>query len=184
MLTAALLITGALTMTACGPDDSGKKDDASSSASSTAAPSNGKEKQDGSADKKKGDCPVIAKGHKVIQVTGVEGAMNNVLAKDAKMACSPSMNEGASYHPSGPVKTYHWTPQAKMTVITKDGPKQVDAHGIGHVKTCADPDGKQYDGGQTKPQDRAKEFCNGGNFYDVVVGSGDTITEMTELYSS
>lgn len=192
---AALLVTSALTLTACGPND--KKDDKSSGSSAASQPATDKgdrgDKNDkadkGKGGDKKGDCPTIAKGHKVIKVGGVEGAMNNVVAQNAKMVCDPAMHQGATYHPEGGFKTYHWKSGSKVTIIGKNGPEDRSAQtdddkltGIGHVKECADPDHQGYDSGQTKADH--KEYCYGQNFYDVAVGSDDTITEMTELYGS
>ncbi|GHF45657.1 MULTISPECIES: hypothetical protein [Streptomyces] len=116
--------------------------------------------------------------------------MNNVVAQNAKMTCNPSSHQGATYHPEGGFTTYHWKPGSKVVIIGKNGPEDRSAtaefdeklSGIGHVKECADPDHQQYDSGQTKADH--KEYCYGQNFYDVVVGADDTITEMTELYGS
>lgn len=193
VIAAALLVSGALTLTACGPGDDGGKSDAKGSASSQPAGDNGDkgDKNDKGGDKGKGggksDCPTLAKGHKFIQVYSVTGAMNNVTAKDAKMACNSSMHEGAAYHSEGDYKTYHWKPGSKVTVIGKNGPEDRtkptgdQLSGIGHVKLCADPERK---GGNMATKPDTKEFCYGQNFYDVAVGSDDTITEMTELYGS
>ncbi|MEU9125565.1 hypothetical protein AB0C96_38035 [Streptomyces sp. NPDC048506] len=166
-------------MTACGPEDAGTAADdpspaASRGSSASAAPSIPPD--GGQAGAK---CPQLAAGHRFVYVTGVEGAMNNVIARTATLSC----NDGVHLRPHGPERTFSFSPDAKMTVIEQHGPKlrtdKTGPHtGIAHVKQCADPNGTSYDGGQARPQQ--KEYCNGGNFYDVGLAGG-TITEMTEL---
>ncbi|MFI2077819.1 hypothetical protein [Streptomyces triculaminicus] len=190
----ALVIAGALALTACGPDeDTGASGPSVTPPHSATAQPSAKSSAGGGDVRGKGSCPTPKPGHKVIWVNNVEGAMNNVIAKDTKMACDPSSNAGASYHPVGELKTYTLDPNARFVLITKDGggkipgPKAGPGSGVAHVKTCADPDGKQYDGGQQKQnQQKTKdgEFCWGMNFYDVTVGSDNKITEMTEVFSS
>lgn len=171
-------------LTGCGPDDTGAADDAPSA--TTQAPGKAATPAAASATASPpSDCPTLAPGHRYIWVNNVEGAMNNVIAKDAKAECDPQMNEGAAYHPVGALKTFAFSPTAKVTVIAKNGPEvrgeiPGTKTGIAHVKTCADPEGKTYDGSQSQ---RGDEFCAGQNFYDVAL-HGDTITEMTELYGS
>ncbi|MGW2369049.1 hypothetical protein ACWCZ5_26140 [Streptomyces sp. NPDC001667] len=186
-LAAALVVSGALTLTACGPDDGGK---ASSGPSSSASPARSAAPA-GPADsgRSKDPCGPLPKGHKLVRVDHVEGAMANVIAQDAKVSCNTKMDEGAFYRPDGPTKTYSFDPQAKVTVIGKNGPEARPAantgttlSGIGHVKECADPDHKQYDSGQSKQ--KSDEYCAGQNYYDVAVGPDNKITEMTELYGS
>ncbi|MEU8827318.1 hypothetical protein [Streptomyces sp. NPDC048636] len=184
VLATAALVSAALALTACGPED-----DSSSGADSTAsagAEGAAKDAKGGKDDQGKGNCPTLAKGHKVIWVNNVEGAMNHVLAKDATPHCDPKSQAGAAYEATGEVKTYSVASgTAKVTVISKkDGKRHAltaQKGGIAHVKTCADPKGEHYDGGQSETN---AEDCWGQNFYDVAVGSGNKITEMTELYSS
>ncbi|GAA2713888.1 MULTISPECIES: hypothetical protein [Streptomyces] len=195
---AALLVSGALTLTACGPtDDDGGKNDAKGSAS--AAPSKptgdkgGKGDKDGKGGKGKDGykdpCAPLPKGHKLIHVNLVEGAMNNIVAQDAKVSCNTKMDEGAFYRPEGETRTYAFdNDNAKVTVLTLDGPQArptkptgTAMSGIGHVKECADPNHQQYDN-QSKADH--KEWCAGQNYYDVTIGPGNKITEMTELSGS
>lgn len=186
VLAAALLVSGALTLTACGPDDGGK---ASSAPSSSASPAVSASAKPAGGGKSKDPCGPLTKGHKLIRVDHVEGAMANVIAQDAKVSCNTEMDEGAFYRAEGPAKTYSFDPQGKVTVIGKNGPEARPAtnsgttlSGIGHVKECADPGHKQYDSGQSKQ--KSDEYCAGQNYYDVAVGPDDKITEMTELYGS
>ncbi|NUS14208.1 MAG: hypothetical protein HOY69_22850 [Streptomyces sp.] len=177
ILAAIAVASAALALTACGPDDPAATD----TGSPTAAAKSPSPKASQAGD----SCPTLAPGHTYIWVNYVEGAMNNVIARKAEAQCDPKMNEGAAYHPVGPVKTYAFSLDAKVTVIGKNGPeargeKPGTDTGIGHVKTCADPDGKTYDGGQAPKTD---EYCYGQNYYDVVL-DGDTITQMTEVYGS
>ncbi len=188
---AALLVSAALTLTACGPDDGGTAAPAASDSSAAAvgkpaagassAPTGG-----GAKSGSKGDgCPALAPGHRFIHVDHVEGAMNNIVASEARQSCS-SMGEGAFYHPVGALKTFAFSVDSKVTVIGKDGPKVTHSGsggadgGIAHVKSCADPKGKQY---MAAPLPKGY-FCYGQNNYDVAVDSHNAITEMTELYGS
>ncbi|MFE1805253.1 hypothetical protein [Streptomyces sp. NPDC059533] len=121
--------------------------------------------------KGKDGCPTPAKGHKLIWFDHVEGAMADVIAKDAKVTCDTAMGEGAFYRPDGGLKTYAFDPNAKVAVLGKNGPEARPAtntdktlSGIGHVKECADPEQKHS--------------------YDVVVGPGSKITEMAGLSGS
>ncbi|MBB5120238.1 hypothetical protein AF335_17400 [Streptomyces eurocidicus] len=190
VLASALVFAGALTLTACGPEkDTGTSEpSAKPPHSATAQPSAKPSPAKGGGAAGKGSCPSLKPGHKVIWVNNVEGAMNNVIAKDTETACDPSSGAGASYHPVGELKTYALSPDTKFVLITEGGggkipgPTAGPGSGVAHVKTCADPDGKQYDGGQRKTKDG--EFCWGMNFYDVAVGSDNKITEMAEVYSS
>ncbi|MEU1312906.1 hypothetical protein ABZ419_28985 [Streptomyces cinnamoneus] len=189
----ALFVSAALGLTACGPEDDKSADSGSeSSESAAAAPQQadkggrpGGRRDDRGGAGSRANCPTLAQGHKVVWVSNVEGAMNNVIAKDSK--CNPTAS-GATYRPEGALKTFSFSPDAKVTVITKDQGQQVRTDkegpktGIAHVKTCADPDSKQYDGGQAQ-KTKGDEFCWGANFYDVAVGSDNKITEMTEVYA-
>ncbi|WP_157880038.1 hypothetical protein [Streptomyces natalensis] len=184
VLSVALVVSGALALTACGPDDGDM-----ATPGSSASPSQSATAKPAGDDKGKDGCPTLAKGHKLIWVHNVEGAMANIIARDAKMLCNTKMDEGAFYHPEGPLKTYSFDMNSKVTVVGKDGPEVRPAtntgktlSGIGHVKECADPNHKQYDSGQSK--DKIDEYCMGQNYYDVVVGPDNKITEMTERYGS
>jgi hypothetical protein len=183
----AVLASAALALTACGPKDSGAKGRSHSSASHAAKKvSKKKTKKTKKAKKTNGDCPTIATGHKIIWVNNVEGAMNNIIAKGAKMHCNPKSHAGASYQPTGALNTYSVASgDTKVTIISKKASTQktltAQYGGIAHVKTCADPNGKSYDGGQTKAD---TSDCWGLNFYDVAVDSNNKITQMTEIYSS
>ncbi|MEV4926004.1 hypothetical protein [Streptomyces roseoverticillatus] len=194
VLASALVVAGALVLTACGPKEDTTASGSPASPSSASPSSPSPAPSGGGNPRGKNDCPTPQPGHKVIWVNNVEGAMNNVIAKDTEMACNKSLNEGASYRPVGELKTYALDPDARFVLITKGGggkipgPKAGPGSGVAHVKTCADPDGKQYDGGQQKAGGQQKtkdgEFCWGLNFYDVAVGSDNKITEMTEVFSS
>ncbi|KAK1179636.1 hypothetical protein B7755_016685 [Streptomyces sp. NBS 14/10] len=184
ILATAVLASAALALTACGPKDSGAKGRSSSSASHAAKKVGKKSKK--KAKRTNGDCPTIATGHKVIWVNNVEGAMNNIIAKGAKMHCDPKSHAGASYQPIGQLNTYSVASgDTKVTIISKKASTQktltAQYGGIAHVKTCADPNGKSYDGGQTKAD---TGDCWGLNFYDVAVDSNNKITQMTEIYAS
>ncbi|MDX3233659.1 hypothetical protein [Streptomyces sp. ME19-01-6] len=179
-----VLVSAALALTACGPKDSGSKRSSSSSGSHSAKKVSKKSKK--KTKTTNGDCPTIATGHKIIWVNNVEGAMNNIIAKGAKMHCDPKSHAGASYQPVGQLNTYSVASgDAKVTIISKKASTQktltAQYGGIAHVKTCADPNGKSYDGGQTKAD---TSDCWGLNFYDVAVDSNNKITQMTEIYSS
>jgi hypothetical protein len=191
-LTTAVLVSAALTLTACQPgetDDTGaggSRVGGSSSSPSASASPNPNPSPSASAVADPGSCPTLAEGHKVIWVKNVEGAMNNVIAKDAKRYCDPKSDAGASYQPVGDLKTYSIASgDTKVTVISKKEGKQkaltAQDGGIAHVKTCADPNGTSFDGGQASAD---TSDCWGMNFYDVAVGADNKITEMTELYSS
>ncbi|MDH6108292.1 hypothetical protein P3T36_004243 [Kitasatospora sp. MAP12-15] len=199
VISVALLVSAALALTACGPDDPTATNAAGSSPAAAppsaaaskqgAAPTTGGGKSATPTSSKgagKSDCPTLAPGHRYIWVDHLEGAMNNVVAADAQAHCDPTMNEGAAYSHNGTLKTYGLSLDAKITVIAKDGPKTVIAKngdlytGIAHVKACADPNGAQLDGAKLP----AGYFCAGQNFFDVVVDSHNTITEMTELSGS
>ncbi|MEU5614023.1 hypothetical protein AB0H03_35855 [Streptomyces sparsogenes] len=186
----AVLVSAALTLTACGPKDTGSTGSkrGSSSSSGHSAKKVGKEngKKAKKTKKSTGDCPTIGTGHKIIWVNNVEGAMNNIIAKDARMHCDPKSQAGASYQPIGQLNTYSVASGAtKVTIISKKDSRQkaltAQNGGIAHVKTCADPDGKSYDGGQTKAD---TSDCWGQNFYDVAVDKNNKITQMTEIYGS
>ncbi|MEV5380541.1 hypothetical protein [Streptomyces nondiastaticus] len=200
VVTAALVVSGALALTACGPTEDGGKDDAKGSASSAPAqPAGGKGDGKGDkGDKGKGGkgkdgytdpCAPLPKGHKLIKVMSVEGAMNNIVAQDAKVSCNTKMDEGAFYRPEGATNTYAFdNDHAKVTVLTLDGPQvrptrptEKVTSGIGHVKECADPNHEQYDN-QSKADH--KEWCAGQNYYNVTLGPGNKITEMVELSGS
>lgn len=186
-----MLVSVALTLTACQPGETDDTGAAGSSASPSATASAGATatataSPAASASADSGSCPTIAKGHKVIWVNNVEGAMNNVIAKDAKMHCDPKSDAGAAYEPVGEPKTYSMASgDTKVTVISKNDMKQktltAQDGGIAHVKTCADPNGTSYDGGQASAD---TSDCWGMNFYDVAVGADNKITAMTEVYSS
>ncbi|WP_406330247.1 hypothetical protein [Streptomyces sp. NBC_00203] len=179
----------ALTLTACQPgetDDTGAAGSSASPSATASAGATATASPAASASADNGSCPTIAKGHKVIWVNNVEGAMNNVIAKDAKMHCDPKSDAGAAYEPVGEVKTYSMASgDTKVTVISKNDMKQkaltAQDGGIAHVKTCADPNGTSYDGGQASAD---TSDCWGMNFYDVAVGADNKITAMTEVYSS
>ncbi|MEU3355688.1 hypothetical protein [Streptomyces sp. NPDC037389] len=189
VVAAALVVSGALALTACGPtDDGGKNDDKGSAAG--AAPS--QKPTDGKGKDKSGykdPCAPLPKGHKLIKVTGVEGAMNNIVAQDAKVSCNTKMDEGAFYRAEGATNTYAFDNEnAKVTVLGQNGPEVRPARptdkvlsGIGHVKECADPNHQQYDN-QSKADH--KEWCTGQNYYNVTLGPGNKITEMVEVSGS
>ncbi|MFE9382709.1 hypothetical protein ACFYMO_05610 [Streptomyces sp. NPDC007025] len=112
--------------------------------------------------------------------------MNTVVAKEAKAECRAGSQEGASYHPVGKFENFRpASGDIPITVISKKESKQQKLTardgGIAHVKTCADPDGKQFDGGQRKAD---TSDCWGLNFYDAKIDSAGRITSMTEVYSS
>ncbi|GGP59139.1 hypothetical protein [Streptomyces abikoensis] len=192
VVTAALVVSGALALTACGPTDEGGKNDEKGSASAAPSqqPADGKDKGK-SKDKSdyKDPCAPLPKGHKLIKVNSVEGAMNNIIAQDAKVSCNTKMDEGAFYRPEGPTYTYAFDNEnAKVTVLSLDGPqvrptKPTDKtlSGIGHVKECADPNHQQYDN-QSKADH--KEWCAGQNYYNVTLGPDKKIIEMVELSGS
>ncbi|MGY0061317.1 hypothetical protein ACWY4P_33065 [Streptomyces sp. LZ34] len=187
----AVLVSAALTLTACGPGNSGSSHSSRSHAAKKSSKKNGKKikksaKSAKSAKKGNGDCPTTARGRKVIWVNNVEGAMNNIIAKNAKRSCNPKSHQGAAYQPIGALHTYSVASgNAEVTIISRknSGQKALTAQngGIAHVKTCADPTGKQYDGGQTKAD---TSDCWGLNFYEITVDSNGKITEMTEIYAS
>lgn len=184
ILAALAIASAAFTLAACGPDDPAADGTGSPSAEAggSAAP---KAPKATAAGEDHTSCPTLAPGHSYIWVDNVEGAMNNVIAREAKASCDPTTNEGAAYHPVGAVTTYTLSLSAKITVIGEDGPEtrgatQGPRTGIAHVKSCADPNGDTWDGGQAE---KPEEFCYGQNFYDVVL-DGSTITEMTEVYGS
>ncbi|WP_424886860.1 hypothetical protein [Streptomyces sp. XH2] len=191
VVAAALVVSGALALTACGPTEDGGKDDAKGSASAAPSqPTGGKgDKGDKGKDGYKDPCAPLPKGHKLIKVNVVEGAMNNIVAQDAKVSCNTKMDEGAFYRPEGATNTYAFdNDHAKVTVIGQDGPEVRPARptdkvlsGIGHVKECADPNHEQYDN-QSKADH--KEWCAGQNYYNVTLGPGNKITEMVELSGS
>lgn len=192
VVTAALVVSGALALTACGPTDEGGKNDdkGSASAAPSQQPADGKDKGK-SKDKSdyKDPCAPLPKGHKLIKVNSVEGAMNNIIAQDAKVSCNTKMDEGAFYRNEGPTYTYAFDNEnAKVTVLSLDGPqvrptKPTDKvlSGIGHVKECADPNHQQYDN-QGKADH--KEWCAGQNYYNVTLGPDKKIIEMVELSGS
>jgi hypothetical protein len=178
------IASAAFTLAACGPDDP-VADDTGSPSAGAGSGATPKAPKATAAGEDHNSCPTLAPGHSYIWVNNVEGAMNNVIAREAKAACDPTMNEGAAYHPVGALKTYALSLSAKITVIGENGPETRGATegprtGVAHVKTCADPNGDTWDGGQAA---KSKEYCYGQNFYDVVL-DGSTITEMTELYGS
>ncbi|MEV4927816.1 hypothetical protein [Streptomyces roseoverticillatus] len=188
VVAAALVVSGALALTACGPTEDGGKDDAKGSASSAPSqPTGGKggKGKDGYTD----PCAPLPKGHKLIKVLSVEGAMNNIVAQDAKVSCNTKMDEGAFYRNEGPTNTYAFdNDHAKVTALSLNGPEVRPARptektlsGIGHVKECADPNHEQYDN-QSKADH--KEWCAGQNYYNVTLGPGNKITEMVELSGS
>ncbi|MFH8788610.1 hypothetical protein [Streptomyces roseoverticillatus] len=188
VVAAALVVSGALALTACGPTEDGGKDDAKGPASAAPSqPTGGK--GDKGKDGYKDPCAPLPKGHKLIKVNVVEGAMNNIVAQDAKVSCNTKMDEGAFYRPEGATNTYAFDNEhAKVTVIGQDGPEVRPARptdkvlsGIGHVKECADPNHQQYDN-QSKADH--KEWCAGQNYYNVTLGPGNKITEMVELSGS
>ncbi|SER65661.1 hypothetical protein [Streptomyces qinglanensis] len=174
---AAALVAALVPLAACDPAaDTSAGDGPPSSASPGASAGDGKG----------GSCPAPAPGHKVIWVHHVEGAMNTVVAKEAKAECRAGSQEGISYHPVGQFGNYR--PASGSTVITviskkESQQKKLTARngGIAHVKTCADPDGEQFDSGQRKAD---TSDCWGLNFYDVKIDSENRITRMTEVYSS
>ncbi|MFE9388623.1 hypothetical protein [Streptomyces sp. NPDC006784] len=180
------LVAVLIPLAACDPAaDTSAGDGTASSASPGAAARDGKDRKDGK-DEKGSSCPTPAPGHKVIWVHHVEGAMNTVVAKEAKAECRDGSQEGASYHPVGEFENYRpASGGTQITVISKKESKQKKLTarngGIAHVKTCADPDGKQFDGGQRKAD---TSDCWGLNFYDVKIDSENRITSMTEVYSS
>ncbi|WP_431044164.1 hypothetical protein ACQUSR_21215 [Streptomyces sp. P1-3] len=177
----AALVSAALTLTACGPEDdsAGASDSSpSASASTKAKPSAGS-----TAGNVEYGCYKLAKGHKVIWVDHVEGAMNNVIAREAVWECGGS-GEGVIFKKSeGEPTTYSMASgDTKVAIIDSEGRHDRTAKdgGIAHVKSCADPNGETYDGGQAPKVD--KSTC-GTNFYDIAVGPDNKITEMTEQYS-
>ncbi|WP_229356993.1 hypothetical protein [Streptomyces sp. UNOB3_S3] len=192
VVAAALVVSGALALTACGPtEDGGKdggKDDVKGSASAAPSQQPGGDKGKGKSDYKD-PCAPLPKGHKLIKVKSVEGAMNNIIAQDAAVSCNTKMDEGAFYRNEGPTNTYAFDNEnAKVTVISLDGPQvrpnrptDKTLSGIGHVKECADPNHQQYDN-QSKADH--KEWCAGQNYYNVTLGPGNKITEMVELSGS
>ncbi|MDT0450515.1 hypothetical protein [Streptomyces hesseae] len=184
VVAAALVVSGALALTACGPTDDGAKNDDKGPAS--AAPS---QKPTGDKSGYKDPCAPLPKGHKLIKVLSVEGAMNNIIAQDAKVSCNTKMDEGAFYRNEGPTNTYAFdNDNAKVTVLSLNGPEARPTRpndkvlsGIGHVKECADPNHQQYDN-QGKADH--KEWCAGQNYYNVTIGADHKITEMVELSGS
>ncbi|MFC0602115.1 hypothetical protein [Streptomyces palmae] len=165
--TAVLLASAALTLTACDPEsDSGSGSDASPGA---AASSQGTAAQ---------DCPTPAAGHMFLKVSGVEGAMNNIIAREAKADCG----SGVTYTATGEEKYYRFSPEGKVTVLREpragdsDGPRYT---GLGHVKMCA-ASGKtdDYDAGQREPEN--PKSCH-GDIWDVTMDAQHTITQMAEV---
>lgn len=185
VVTAALVVSGALALTACGPTDDGGKNDAKGPASAAPSQPTGDKGKSGYKD----PCAPLPKGHKLIKVNSVEGAMNNIVAQDAKVSCNTKMDEGAFYRAEGATNTYAFDNEnAKVTVLSLNGPevrptKPTDKtlSGIGHVKECADPNHQQYDN-QSKADH--KEWCTGQNYYNVTLGPGNKITEMVEVSGS
>ncbi|AOR34119.1 hypothetical protein BFF78_26450 [Streptomyces fodineus] len=174
-LVTAVLAGAALTLTACQPDGTGAAGDTGSSPTATASPA-------AHGGGKQSSCPVPAKGHKIILVESVSGAMNTITAKDARMICSTT-GEGASYRPAGHESTYLAQPDAPIKVISRKTGKQRQmgaAHGgIAHVRVCADGTAQDT---ATAPADTSD--CYGQNYYDVAVDNTGKLTEMTELYGS
>ncbi|KUJ64993.1 hypothetical protein ACZ90_52560 [Streptomyces albus subsp. albus] len=150
-------------MTACDPESDNGSDSSPSSGASKGVVAH--------------DCPKPAAGHKFLEVSGIEGAMNNVIAKEAKATC----DNGVTYTATGEEKYYRFSPNGKVTVLQeptgdKTGPRYT---GLGHAKMCA-ASGKtdDYDAGQAKPENPTS--CH-GNIWDVALDAKGTITQMTEV---
>ncbi|MEU9990372.1 hypothetical protein AB0E10_26940 [Streptomyces sp. NPDC048045] len=179
-LVAAVLGCAALTLTACQPTDTTAEADGTAGPSASASPT---AKGDG-AGRAKGDCPTLAKGHKVVLVESVSGAMNTLTTKDATMACDPSSDEGASYRATGKEREYTVasgdTPITVLHVKDKGPAKMTAANGgIEHIRICVN--GTAQDTATAKAD---TGDCYGENFFDVAVNSAGKFTEMTELYGS
>lgn len=182
----AVLVTAALTLTACSGGSSG-----SSHSSRSHAAKKANKKKYGKKIKNGGrngtsNCSTTTNGRKVIWVNNVEGAMNNIIAKNAKRKCTTSSHQGKAYRAVGALHTYSVASGgAKVTIISKKDSTQraltAQNGGIAHIKTCADPTGKQYDGGQSKVD---ASDCWGRNFYEITVDGDGKITAMTEIYAS
>ncbi|MEU9114885.1 hypothetical protein AB0D04_24635 [Streptomyces sp. NPDC048483] len=206
VLAAAGIASLAVSLTACGPkDDKSAAPGSSASANPTDAGKNvgdreagGKENDNGKAGKTPGQgsqkrnndsmCFPLKPGHQIIWVRNVEGAMANVIAKQAKKGCLEDGGNDPHFYSYGTLKTYAFDMNAKVTIINDElynekalANKPGTRTGIGHVKTCADPNHETWDGGQAPKDD--KEYCYGKNFYDVVLDSKGTITEMHEVSS-
>ncbi|MDW6062372.1 hypothetical protein SAZ11_35570 [Streptomyces sp. FXJ1.4098] len=186
-----MLVTAALTLTACSGGSSGSSHSSRSHAAKKANKKKYGKKKYGKKIKNgggngSGGCSTSANGRKVIWVNNVEGAMNNIIAKNAKRQCTTSSHQGKAYRAVGALHTYSVASGgAKVTIISKKDSTQraltAQNGGIAHIKTCADPTGKQYDGGQSKVD---ASDCWGRNFYEITVDGNGKITEMTEIYAS
>ncbi|MFI0727510.1 hypothetical protein ACH4S9_00575 [Streptomyces sp. NPDC021225] len=183
-----MLVAAALTLTACNGGSSGSSHSSRShSAKKSGKTKNGKHikriKKSGKTSNS--GCSTSTNGRKVIWVNNVEGAMNNIIAKNAKRRCNTTSQRGA-YQAVGALHTYSVASGgSKVTIISRKDSAQkaltAQNGGIAHIKTCADPKGRQYDGGQAKAD---AGDCWGLNFYEVKVDSNGKITEMTEIYAS
>ncbi|MFK4271138.1 hypothetical protein [Streptomyces milbemycinicus] len=181
-----MLVTAALTLTACNGGGSGSSHSSRSHAVKKANKKKyGKKIKTGGGNGNSG-CSTTTNGRKVIWVNNVEGAMNNIIAKKAKRQCTTKSHQGRAYQAIGALHTYSVASGgAKVTIISKKDSTQraltAQNGGIAHIKTCADPKGKQYDGGQSKVD---ASDCWGRNFYEITVDGNGKITEMTEIYAS
>ncbi|NUS87126.1 MAG: hypothetical protein HOY75_31570 [Streptomyces sp.] len=185
-----MLVTAALTLTACSGGGSGSSHSSRSHAAKKANKKKyGKKIKNGGGNGNgngNGGCSTTANGRKVIWVNNVEGAMNNIIAKNAKRQCTTSSHQNKAYRAVGTLHTYSVASGgAKVTIISKKDSTQraltAQNGGIAHIKTCADPSGKQYDGGQSKVD---ASDCWGRNFYEITVDGDGKITKMTEIYAS
>jgi len=173
-LAVAVLASAALTLTACQPDDTGATGGTDTPSASASDPAKGGGK---------GACPTIAKGHKVVRVESVSGAMNTITAQDT--TCNPGSGQGASYAPvKGKEGEYTVVSEdTEVTILSKKSgkPKTFTARngGVQHVRVCAN--GTEQDTATT-PADTSD--CWGPNLYDIAVGPGGKITKMTEVKAS
>lgn len=180
-----MLVAAALTLTACNGGGSGSSHSSRShSAKKSGKVKNGKRIKKSSKTSNSG-CSTSTNGRKVIWVNNVEGAMNNIIAKNAKRRCNTTSQQG-TYQAVGALHTYSVASGgSKVTIISRKDSAQkaltAQNGGIAHIKTCADPKGRQYDGGQAKAD---AGDCWGLNFYEIKVDSNGKITEMTEIYAS
>ncbi|KUJ64994.1 hypothetical protein ACZ90_52565 [Streptomyces albus subsp. albus] len=186
VLTAALLVSAALTMTACDPEsDSSSGSESSAGAASKPGAEKGGDTSGGDQAGKpatgvkydKDGCPIEAPGHKFIWAKSMKG--NVLTAQDAKLSCNRKMNEGAFFSPSGQAVDYTIQDDAKIEPLLMDDDK-TSTKSIRHLQVCvaklSDPLGE-------KPED-PKEKCSGNGPYDVKLDAQNNVSEITELITS
>ncbi|MFH8370324.1 hypothetical protein [Streptomyces sp. NPDC018031] len=170
VLSGALLVSAALALTACGPEDDTAGD--SGGGASASAPSKGKTADEGPADEAGGDCgqpPKLPAGHKMIEIAErpTKGSMT---AKDAEPECTPN---DFVYHGKGEPKYYLFSTEVTAELALGSG--SVKSVPVGELWTHAGD--CLTDQSAVNPP-----YSCSGNIYDITLDGEGNVKTIKEVW--